>query len=282
MTSNSEPVREDNPAPNAEREPDIKIDHTDPEILPGPLSKLPPSHAHYKIACETEKDWWDKHKRWAEIAGIILLAVYTFYTIKMYCANKQAANAAEKAADAAYISTRILQNQQRPWVDLAGNCIIQRAKWNPNEHPCAPDPLEVLEKSRIGEEITVYASVKNIGNSGAIDTRLTVHRCFDKGTKERPPSFAQCNEQEIANGPLLLIPNGGSAMMDVEMSFPLTAAQRDSIRDKSKRFFIVGHVDYTESGKPQHWTDFCLFYDPHDKIFPNRYCGGGKGIEVDH
>lgn len=44
------------------------------------------------------KDWWDKHKRWFEIAGVVILTIYTAYTVKMYHANKEAADAARSAA----------------------------------------------------------------------------------------------------------------------------------------------------------------------------------------
>lgn len=37
---------------------------------------------HCEITCKTEKDWWERNKRWVEMAGVILLAVYTGYTIK--------------------------------------------------------------------------------------------------------------------------------------------------------------------------------------------------------
>jgi Ca2+/Na+ antiporter len=50
---------------------------------------------------EQEKDSWDRWKPLLEIVGIALLAVYTAYTIKMYRANKQSADAARDAAVAA-------------------------------------------------------------------------------------------------------------------------------------------------------------------------------------
>lgn len=43
---------------------------------------------HREIACKTEQNWWDKTKPFVEIAGVILLAIYAGYTIKIYRANK--------------------------------------------------------------------------------------------------------------------------------------------------------------------------------------------------
>jgi hypothetical protein len=61
----------------------------------------PPAKPHCEITCKAEKTAWDKFKDGAEIIGICLLAVYTWYSIKMYCANRDAANAATSAANTA-------------------------------------------------------------------------------------------------------------------------------------------------------------------------------------
>ena len=66
-------------------------------------------HTHCEITCKVEKDWWDKAKPFVEIAGIILLGVYTTYTIKMYSANKKAAEAASNAAQTADATLKEIQ-----------------------------------------------------------------------------------------------------------------------------------------------------------------------------
>jgi len=53
----------------------------------------------YKI--EIEKDRWDRFKPFLEIAGVVILGIYTTFTIKMYRANKESADAAKSAADTA-------------------------------------------------------------------------------------------------------------------------------------------------------------------------------------
>jgi hypothetical protein len=64
---------------------------------------------HCEITCKIEKDWWDKTKPFVEMVGIALLFVYTLYTIKMYCANKRAANAAEGANEVAKTALKSVQ-----------------------------------------------------------------------------------------------------------------------------------------------------------------------------
>ncbi len=81
--------------------------------LPEPDSQEPIHHCHY--TCEGHKGRWDKVKPWVEAFGVALLFVYTFYTIKMYCANRDAANAATSAANTA---SRQLELTDRPWVSV--------------------------------------------------------------------------------------------------------------------------------------------------------------------
>lgn len=65
-----------------------------------------PANCHCEITGQPKKDWWDNTKPFVELAGIVLLGVYTFYTIKMYSANKNAADAATKAANVAAAQAR--------------------------------------------------------------------------------------------------------------------------------------------------------------------------------
>ena len=106
------PISNNNPTPNAEDKSTIQPDNSVASVPPTTsASKLPPSHCQYEITCKTEKDWWDKNKRWVEMAGAILLAIYTTFTILMYCANNKAANAAKKAADIAACALHENQRQ---------------------------------------------------------------------------------------------------------------------------------------------------------------------------
>jgi hypothetical protein len=96
------PVSDNAPAPDRGGESEQQPNTTKPQIstaLGKPESQE--SKTHYEITCKKEKDWWDKVKPYVETAGVVLLAVYTGYTIKMYCANKRAADAAQTAAGAA-------------------------------------------------------------------------------------------------------------------------------------------------------------------------------------
>jgi hypothetical protein len=115
MKSDAKPAGKNKTTPNAKRKANIQTANSQTSVPLAPAApELPPTHPHYQIACEPKKDWWDRNKKWAEIAGLILLAIYTAYTIKMYCANEEAANAAASAANTAAKTLEM----DRPYVSI--------------------------------------------------------------------------------------------------------------------------------------------------------------------
>jgi hypothetical protein len=117
MTSDSEPARKNKPTPYRAGKAPKKGDTAKPEMpltaaSVQPDSQKPPHDC--EITCKTEKTKWDRIKPFVEVTGVLLLFVYTLYTIKMYCANQKSANAAHSAADTA---ARQLELTERPWVD---------------------------------------------------------------------------------------------------------------------------------------------------------------------
>src|ERR1039458_7795923 len=86
--SNSKAIGKDKPAPYGQREANIQATSPDPQITGASVVPAPPIPESRKtITCKVEKDRWDKFKPILEIAGVLVLGVYTFFTIKMYCAN---------------------------------------------------------------------------------------------------------------------------------------------------------------------------------------------------
>jgi len=111
---NPQPVRENNASSDTHTKTSRHENPKDPNVpLALGVPATPPPEAKYEIACKPEKDFWDKVKTKAELVGIVLLALYTFYTIKMYCANKEAADAAKSAA---YTGVMSLESSDRPWI----------------------------------------------------------------------------------------------------------------------------------------------------------------------
>ena len=100
-----------NPAANATPESnksgysaDVKVSGVTTSIQSD--TKKPPDHC--EITCKTEKNWWDKFKPFVECTGLILLAVYTGCTIRIFYANRDSADIAKKTYAA----------QERPYVGV--------------------------------------------------------------------------------------------------------------------------------------------------------------------
>src|SRR5438876_4919407 len=124
------PIGKEHATPNAKRKANKPASHTKPPAPPTSAeSESHPTEAQHEITCRPEKrnyiynsaqtDWWKKTKPFLEIAGVVLLAVYTAYTIKMYYANKEAADAAASAAaTAAEALNQSRRYDLRPYVSV--------------------------------------------------------------------------------------------------------------------------------------------------------------------
>ena len=84
------PSVENQPAPNAQYETKIQSGDAVPNVLLASSKSQPkPAPAHHEITRQPEKYWWDAWKPYVELAGVVLLAVYTIVTIMLYCATRQ-------------------------------------------------------------------------------------------------------------------------------------------------------------------------------------------------
>jgi hypothetical protein len=110
------------------------------------VSSLPP--------VEIRKDWWLKAQPFVEIAGVVVLTIYTLFTIQMYYANKKAADAAKSAADTAATQ---LELSERPWVTVEITL---------KEPPHAHSPSPGLTFNSDGTaSLNVFVVIRNIGHS---------------------------------------------------------------------------------------------------------------------
>lgn len=84
-----------------------------------------PAKSEQHSTTAPQKEWWDKAKPWVELIGVVLLAIYTGFTIAMYFANNKSADAAKRAANAAVQSNTDARNRflqdQRPYLWLVKN-----------------------------------------------------------------------------------------------------------------------------------------------------------------
>jgi hypothetical protein len=112
--SNPQPVRNSKTAPYPDQEPKAEADQPDPHVpVRNGALPPPPAETNKTVTCEIKQTKLDKFKTGAEIFGIALLLIYTIYTAKMYCANKQAADTATGANE---IAKTALIAANRPWI----------------------------------------------------------------------------------------------------------------------------------------------------------------------
>lgn len=116
MDLDSENVSNDNHTPDAANKSHEKAKETPIEVPAASASVQPngqESVYHCEITCKPEKSWWDKAKPFVEIGGVMLLAIYTGYTIKMYNVTRKALIATEAAV---FDCTANFQADQRRFI----------------------------------------------------------------------------------------------------------------------------------------------------------------------
>ena len=216
---------------------------------------------HCEITYKQEKDWWDEIKPFIEIAGIILLAVYTGYTIKMYCANKKSANA---ATDAAKTARDALVQSQRPWIKIKHRIV-------------KPFDFTFVGAAGPAATMTVEDTIENVGSGVALDVvswedviPLDPNVSTDKA-RRRQDQWCGANKTYDPHNPTqlngyILFPRDpfvqdshiGPLMKDVDQAVrdnilsgnPMFGEQPGNLRGKVA-FAMVGCVVYRSSLDPE-------------------------------
>jgi hypothetical protein len=255
MTSESEPIRENNQTPNTSGKADIQAPQGNPDIpRTSSVPPSPPSKTHCEITCKTEKNFWDHVKTGAEIIGIVLLAVYTGYTIKMYCVNKKAAEAAKDGATAAQNAVRqaerTMHMDQRAWI-----------------HVGAIDNQFIL-----GRQIEVPLKIGNTGKTPAKKVTGDLAIQLLKATDD--PDFVYTKGHPHFHLPqILVVPNTDINMTmhvsryikGIDHPIPVIYDQRlkDGIESGNLVVVVHGSFTYDDVFGVSHWFKFCTFGSPN-------------------
>lgn len=155
MTSEN-PIDNEQPRPNANGEPNKQSSRPEPEVhCATAQSQSTPSPRDCEITSNTKRDWIDKGKLVLELLGLGVVVIYTIFTIKIWRANKDAAEAATTAAQAATVATHTAQTQleltERPWLTVS----------------LTVDPPGVVFPKEGGLQMNIRPHIKNIGHSVA-------------------------------------------------------------------------------------------------------------------
>lgn len=275
MALESEPIRENNQTPDAGGESDVQASNTKPNIPPTPsVPTLPPTKPHCEITCKTEKDWWDKWKPFVEIIGIALLAIYTGYTIKMYYANKEAADAAQEGSAAASNAARIAGN----------SLLLSQTSFQIEQRPYVVADIPEFVVSPIAPgKIRASVTFKNIGRTPAIKIKLQIALLRLYPAKRETPggvekfiAFMEASYQHLLHkldasatekyaemARQDLAPNA-SQFSTAELKGPLSATEIPLLQTSDLTLFYIGVVRYTDAYKGSYETMFCYFYFGND------------------
>jgi hypothetical protein len=241
MTLESEPIRNNNPTPDTEEKPEKQAKQANADVPVTPsVPTSPPPKTHCQITCKTEKNFWDNFKTVAEIVGIALLAVYTFYTIKMYCANKEAANAATTAAKATQESVGLQRKQYqatfRASVDLDKNWMG-------------------LYRSPQNRQIWTGVKVLNFGKNDATSVFIDVTLEF----RDSDPTTGEWNFSIAKAQPYYVVPPTSYAYTRTLSPITKLMEKQISPGDENRRLYVWGRIFYKDFMGDLPYTDFCQY-----------------------
>jgi len=263
MPLESESVRQNNPTPNAQGKASKQSSHPEIPIPPTPTPKSecqPPKH-HCEITCKTEKNWWDKTKPFVETAGILLLAVYTLYTIKMYCANKQAAEAATKSAT---VAKEALVAGNRSWIEIQSS-----------------DELGTIEIPRSEflaqlKELSFELGFTNIGNIPA--RKIKIASAIEVLPRDQETHFAYRNGIDITRNVLfphrtskfhtMLVENANATTF---LTAEVTELLRKELANGEKYIVIYANAEFEDSFG-RHWSRYCTWVSFKKGPYNSRNC----------
>jgi hypothetical protein len=210
-----------------------------------------PTNCHCEISCKPEKDWWDRTKPWVEIFGAVVLALYTYYSAKMYCATKQSANAADKAAN---IAQSTLEVAYRPWMGITKPISVS-------------SPL-VFDSD--GAHVRVIGfTTKNSGNSPAINASMQSEVVI------RPPDATPHGPFDWINQDAVFrcSPELSRTMRKINFGVIILPGVEDSYRElrwdiKKQEIpnvavvevWVIGCIAYSDQFGKQHGTSFVYLY----------------------
>jgi hypothetical protein len=231
---------------NNHTDPPPVANEPEPTAPPAPLKREPPP-----CGGVIKKDWWDKAERLLAMAGIVLLAIYTTYTIKMYHANKEAADAASSAAATAKstldASNQSFKQQERAYVATT-NAVMS----NP---PICSFPG--------GMRVCVDVHCANSGRTPAVGIRLHRYATFGKNAERtikdmKIPTYTHPDGTMLGN----VGDQWGTAPTD-----PVDTATATKLVNADVPVYIYGVVQYFDVFGEYHETGFCYARVFHGNAF---------------
>lgn len=275
MPSNSKPGGKHKATQNRPNKSSKERDAADPKL---PITSNPiradgqRSPYHCQITCKEEKTRWDRIKPFVEVAGVILLAVYTGYTIKMYGANKKSADAAKEAADTA---AHQLEVDERPWILFRGS-----KKYG--------TPIQISA----GKRLSIPGQFMNTGKTPALHVRATVFvqivgpgndadlpgknqpipepgKPFPKGgyhVQSIPPQFDTSPVLYPSQYTKFTVFQVMGPYNGRDIPLAISSSEYQNLRQGKSYIAVWGEIWYQDIFGVNHWSKFCKEGDPAGRV----------------
>jgi Ca2+/Na+ antiporter len=303
----ADPPHDENAQHNTEGEAQIKSNDSAAELPPILAKSEPqPPEARYAITRKPEKDWWDKAKPFAEILGILILLVYTIYTIRMYYANKEAADAARSASETAirtlsssddsFKKTLSQMEAQTTAQKKSANASMEQAEASKRVVETARQSLQATidnfhldqrpwiipfqfrldgEPENLRDiKVTVWA--ENTGKTPALEI-IPATKTELLTLEPDPPDFSNV-APVVSRG--ILAPSVRNFNFDtVANHFKPKLTDVAAYQDSRKRIYVSGIVYYRDPSTIRHWTRFCVWHKfgmPPDDF---SFCEHGNEVD---
>jgi hypothetical protein len=242
---------------------------TNPNRAPYPS---PPEQSTNK-----RKRWYLRWKPYFFAVNVFTLLALIWYA----CITHKIWKETTKSADAAKTQSDILRLQQRPWVVLFQSCLADAhvVTWE----RCTPNGYPALDFANVtvGALLTWRVTLKNTGNSPALDATLQAAHCISFAGEDTPPDLHACTDQMGSMAPRPVFP-GADPVIAVGDNFRIGQEDLEKLR-KGAHFYIIAHADYFESygtSREFHATKICMINDPNGqgqtKVWSLRYCRKGN------
>ena len=249
-------------------------DPEQPQSLMGnqTIVSLPPAIEGYY---ETEqhqrpiKERREKTKRIVEYSGIALLAIYTAFTIGMYCANKEAADAARSASITAENALKASKDSSQ--IDLRayiGPKFIRMDRITIDASPLTANVRLTNSGRTVGTITTKGLLAVLIGNLP--DTKVFFNsEEWRKATVHGPlPIFPgadhEVKQQLTADNALAFLANV-DAHLPVRARIPLPPDPIQTVKamvmSRGVTVYVIGEISYVDVFNAPHQTGYCGKYD---------------------
>jgi hypothetical protein len=205
-----------------------------------------PTESHYDVTCHEKRDFWDWVKYGIEILGLVLLAIYTGYTIKMYRANNKSANAADSAAHSARDSVDLTRKNarfdQRAWLGISFSTyhLVLNRPLGPVVH--IVDTGRTAARNAHGNLVTVFLRTD------------VPFRGFQSnhGTKIELGTMMQGVPQDAVSW--LVDPD---APINIKKAITITKPMQDAFTSGRAYVMVYGTIEYDSVFGAHHWIKTC-------------------------